>query len=173
MSNPFVGEIRLFAGNFAPYGWMICDGQLLPISEHETLFQLIGTIYGGDGESTFALPNMQSRVPVLAGTRAGVTYQLGEMAGEEQVTLSLSQIPIHSHGMRCSPYPASGSYTASTGVLGKTAGASIYALTGSGAGAMKADSVLPAGGNEPHSNIAPYLGLNYIISLYGVFPQQT
>src|SRR5438105_65226 len=98
MAQPYVGEIRMFAGNFAPSGWMFCDGQLLPISENETLFQLIGTTYGGDGEQTFALPNLQSRVPIHMGTgKDGVTYQLAQMAGTEQETLTIQQIPAHTH----------------------------------------------------------------------------
>jgi microcystin-dependent protein len=97
MAQPYVGEIRMFAGNFAPSGWMFCDGQLLPISENETLFNLIGTTYGGDGQETFALPNLQSRVPIHMGVRAGITYQLAEMAGTEQETLNTNQMPIHTH----------------------------------------------------------------------------
>src|SRR4051812_37780957 len=99
MAQPYVGEIRMFAGNFAPAGWLFCDGQLLPISENETLFQLIGTIYGGDGESTFALPNLQSRIPLHMGTGAGSTFQMGEMVGTEQETLTVQQIPNHTHAM--------------------------------------------------------------------------
>src|SRR3954454_10053554 len=100
VAQPYVGEIRIFAGNFAPAGWMDCDGQLLPISENETLFQLIGTTYGGDGESTFGLPNLQSRVPVHQGTGSdGISYQLAENAGVESVTLTTQQIPLHTHGL--------------------------------------------------------------------------
>src|ERR1044071_5047481 len=102
MAQPYVGEIRMFAGTFAPNGWMFCDGQSMPISENEVLFQLIGTTYGGDGESTFNLPNLQSRVPIHMGTNAGITYQIGEMAGTEEVTLTTQQIPIHNHPHGCS-----------------------------------------------------------------------
>src|SRR6188508_1233640 len=105
MAQPYVGEIRMFAGNFAPAGWMFCEGQALPISENETLFQLIGTTYGGDGEQTFNLPNLQSRIPLHFGTGGGGTYQLGELAGVEQVTLSVQQIPIHTHALLASLDP--------------------------------------------------------------------
>src|SRR5437660_3101151 len=101
MGQSYVGEIRMFAGNFAPAGWMLCQGQLLPISENETLFNLIGTTYGGDGQTTFALPNLSSRVPMHAGTLSGQTFQLGENAGTETVTLTTNQIPIHSHPATC------------------------------------------------------------------------
>src|SRR5215510_5368145 len=97
MAQPYVGEIRMFAGNFAPAGWMFCEGQLLPISENETLFQLIGTTYGGDGESTFALPDLRGRIPIHSGTNAGITFQLAETGGVETVTLTVQQIPLHSH----------------------------------------------------------------------------
>src|SRR5881227_26488 len=105
MSQPFLGEIRMFGGNFNPSGWAFCDGQLLPISENDTLFNLIGTTYGGDGQQTFALPNLQSRVPVHPGTAQGVSYTLGEMAGVEQVTLTTNQIPIHPHSLLVSNSP--------------------------------------------------------------------
>src|SRR6185295_9718082 len=126
MPEPYVGEIRMFAGNFAPNGWMFCEGQTLPISENDVLFQLIGTTYGGDGEETFNLPNLASRVPIHMGTGPdGTTYQLGEMAGTEQETLTTQQIPIHTHPMLASSDPASAK-GALNGVLGR-APAEAYA----------------------------------------------
>jgi microcystin-dependent protein len=169
MSDPYVGEIRMFGGNFAPAGWMFCDGQLLPISENETLFNLIGTTYGGDGQETFALPDMRGRIPVHMGSGAGATYTLGEIAGTEEVTLSVNQIPAHAHPLRVSSNAASPAYTASTGVLGKTAGANVYALA-PGTGSMMAARVANGGGSQPHSNMAPSLCIHFIISLYGIFP---
>ena len=168
MAQPYVGEIRMFAGNFAPAGWMFCDGQLLPISENETLFQLIGTTYGGDGESTFALPNLQSRVPVH---QQANPYQLAATGGVEAVTLSVNQMPNHNHALLASLDNAGGS--APTGnVTGQVGATQIYreALP---AAAMKAQSLSPAGGSQPHENCQPFLCVNYIISLFGIFPSPT
>src|SRR6267143_3034579 len=126
MAQPYVGEIRMFAGNFAPAGWMFCEGQLLPISENETLFNLIGTTYGGDGQSTFALPDLRGRVPIHMGTKAGTTYQLAEKAGEESVTLTVQQIPAHSHALLVSNN-AVGLQTNPTGnVLAQSPQAKLY-----------------------------------------------
>lgn len=170
MSQPYVGEIRLFAGNFAPVGWQFCDGQLLPISENETLFQLIGTTYGGDGESTFALPNLQSRVPVHWGSSGGNTYQIAEQMGVETVTLTVQQIPAHSHTLLASADVATlvdpaDSVSAQTGTYDG------YQTT-PGAVPM-APSLAAVGGNQPHDNVQPFLCINYIISLFGIFPSQT
>jgi microcystin-dependent protein len=166
----YVGEIRMFAGNFAPAGWMFCEGQALPISENETLFQLIGTTYGGDGESTFNLPNLASRIPLHMGTGPdGTTYQIGEQAGTEQETLTMYQIPSHMHVQTASTNLSTAAYTSANGVLG--AGQKIY--TGNGGGApMAANAVGPTGGNQPHDNMSPYLCINFIISLFGIFPSQ-
>lgn len=171
MAQPYVGEIRLFAGNFPPNGWMFCDGQLLPISENETLFQLIGTTYGGDGESTFALPNMQSRVPIHQGTGPdGINYQLAEMAGVESVTLTTQQIPSHTHPLLGSTDPAS-----SRGVLNQVLGrAPADAYTSEFTpDLLSAQSISPVGGSQPHENCQPFLCINYIISLFGIFPSPT
>ena len=172
MAQPYVGEIRMFAGNFNPAGWMFCDGQLLPISENETLFQLIGTTYGGDGESTFALPNLQSRVPIHQGTGPdGVNYQLAEAAGAESVTLSVQQIPSHTHAFTGStangsqPNPA-GNVLASTTVMQAYAEESIAAQ-------FVASTITSVGGSQPHENCQPFLCVNYIISLFGIFPSPT
>lgn len=170
MPEPYVGEIRMFGGNFAPAGWMFCSGQLLPISENETLFQLIGTTYGGDGESTFALPNLQSRVPMHAGTFSGQTFQLGEMAGVESVTLTIQQIPVHNHALlgstttALSQLPGGNIAAQSTGQVYTTANSPID---------MSAQAVQPVGGSQPHENLQPYLCINFIISLFGIYPQQT
>jgi microcystin-dependent protein len=175
MPQPFVGEIRMFAGNFAPAGWMFCAGQLLPISENETLFNLIGTTYGGDGQSTFQLPNLQGRGPIHMGTGSGLSsYVLGESGGVESVSLTVNQIPIHNHPM-----------TAVGGNQQHGPGDGFFAvITSSQAGVMAYDptpanvpllpaSIGPTGGSQPHDNMQPYLCLNYIISLFGVFPSQT
>jgi microcystin-dependent protein len=172
MAQPYVGEIRMFAGNFAPNGWMFCEGQTLPISENDVLFQLIGTTYGGDGEETFNLPNLASRVPIHMGTGPdGTTYQIGEMAGTEQETLTTQQIPNHSH-----PFTAStnAGNLASPGnsVLAQSVLADMY-IQDSPDGALAASAVQPAGGSQPHENTQPFLCINFIISLFGVFPSQT
>jgi microcystin-dependent protein len=170
---PYVGEIRMFAGNFAPNGWMFCEGQTLPISENEVLFQLIGTTYGGDGEETFNLPNLASRVPIHMGTGpGGTTYQIGEMAGTEQETLTVQQIPHHTHPFTAST--ANGTATNPGGsVLAASASSVQPMLVGPGSTAMNASMITPAGGSQPHENTQPFLCINFIISLFGVFPSQT
>ena len=173
MAQPYVGEIRMFAGNFAPVGWMFCDGQLLAISENETLFQLIGTTYGGDGQSTFALPNLQSRVPIHMGTNAGQTFLLAESSGSESVTLTTQQIPIHTHGLLCA---ASGGIPNSNpnGGFWAATDQTQYSTVG-GANPMGNPPMVsdPAGGSQPHENMMPYLAINFIISLFGLFPSPT
>lgn len=174
MAQPYVGEIRLFAGNFNPAGWMFCNGQLLPISENETLFQLIGTTYGGDGQSTFSLPNLQSRVPLHMGTSSeGITYQLAEMAGVESVTLTVQQIPTHSHPLLASQ-DAGSQANPGNKVLAALSPVSIYRPNAVAPNLpMNASSITPVGGSQPHENMQPFLCLNYIISLFGIFPSQT
>lgn len=174
MSDPYIGEIRMFAGNFPPNGWAFCNGAILPISENDTLFNLIGTTFGGDGQETFALPNLQSRVPIHAGTGPdGTTYQLGEQAGVETVTLTQQQIPVHSHAV----------LTANSGGVASPSNALLATATSSATGlqvynaqvpstALHGSSVTPAGGSQPHENVQPYLCINYIISLFGIYPQQ-
>jgi microcystin-dependent protein len=169
---PYVGEIRMFAGNFAPNGWMFCEGQTLPIAENEVLFQLIGTTYGGDGQETFNLPNLASRVPIHMGTGpSGTTYQIGEMAGTEQETLTTQQIPIHNHAFLASTAVAN-SNTPDNQVLGQSTQRAVYfeATTTSN---LAPTSVTPQGGSQPHENCQPFLCINFIISLFGVFPSQT
>lgn len=167
MAQPYVGEIRMFAGNFAPAGWMFCEGQLLPISENETLFQLIGTTYGGDGESTFALPDMRGRIPIHQGNG----FILAETGGAEEITLTVNQIPAHSHPFLVS----SGSSTSAnpTGnVVAKTNDADVY-FEDSPNQNMNVQAISPVGGSQPHTNFQPYLCINFIISLFGIFPSPT
>jgi microcystin-dependent protein len=170
--SPYVGEIRMFAGNFAPNGWMFCEGQTLPISENEVLFQLIGTTYGGDGQETFNLPNLASRVPIHMGTGPdGTTYQIGEMAGTEQETLSTQQIPLHTHPLTGSTGTATSQDPAN--LLLATTQAQTYTNLTDTLTNMAANSIGPAGGSQPHENTQPFLCINFIISLFGVFPSQT
>src|SRR5688572_13924005 len=173
MAQPYVGEIRMFAGNFPPNGWMFCDGNLLPISENETLFQLIGTMYGGDGESTFALPNLQSRVPLHFGNGPdGVTYQMTEMAGVESVTLTTQQIPVHTHPLTAST--ADGTVPNPEGnVLAQTPAGIFPYFEDPPTSNMNAAAITPVGGSQPHENCQPFLCINYIISLFGIFPSPT
>jgi microcystin-dependent protein len=160
----------MFGGNFAPAGWALCQGQLIPISENDTLFNLIGTTYGGDGQETFALPNLQSRIPIHAGTSGGTTYTLGEMAGTEQETLTVQQIPIHSHPMLASQNTAGG-LSPNNAVTGESNSVTLY-RAGTASVAFNAQAVTPVGGSQPHENVQPFLCINFIISLFGVFPHQ-
>ena len=167
MAQPYVGEIRMFGGNFAPAGWMFCEGQLLPISENETLFQLIGTTFGGDGQENFGLPNLQGRIPI----HNGPGFTLGEVGGVEEVTLTVQQIPVHTH-----PFLASTSAGAAANPAGQ-----VVAASGTGnlyrpapaATPMNPATVGPVGGSQPHTNLQPYLCVDFIISLYGIFPSPT
>src|SRR5262252_453133 len=167
MSGPFVGEIRMFAGNFAPAGWSFCNGALVPIDQNPTLFQLIGTTYGGDGQNNFALPNLQSRVPV----HVGQGFALGQTGGVETVTLTTSQIPAHSHVPQAnaaagtSDTPSNNFWAAATGATNYDDGAPSVALAPATIGS--------AGGSQPHDNMIPFLVINFIISLFGVFPSQS
>ncbi|WP_374581742.1 phage tail protein [Pseudoduganella sp.] len=173
MSDSYLGEIRMFAGNFAPTGWAFCDGQLLQISEFDALFILLGTTYGGDGQSTFALPNLQGRVPMHAGSVGGFNFTLAEWGGVEEVTLNHTQIPSHTHAMVASTERGSGAYTNLNGYPAASvgAGSGIYGLTDGGTQAMALNAMGSAGGSQPHTNMAPYTCINFIISLYGMFPQ--
>jgi microcystin-dependent protein len=170
VAQPFIGEIRMFAGNFAPAGWALCNGQLVPISENDALFTLIGTTYGGDGQETFALPNLQSRIPVHQGQGPGLTNRpLGEMAGVESVTLTTQQMPVHNHAL-----VASQNVGASSNPQGQllAAGTNVQFFRAIAPNAnMAANVITPAGGSQPHDNLMPYLCINYIISLFGLFPQ--
>lgn len=171
MSIPYVGEIRLFAGNFAPSGWMFCDGQLLTIADNDVLFILIGTTYGGDGQQTFALPDLRGRVPVHQGQGPGTSGRtIGELGGAETVTLVATQLPAHTHTLRASTLAATGS-TPSSALLATTSVASYDA--GTATTPMAAGGVGATGGSQPHDNMAPTLTVNYIISLFGIFPSPT
>jgi microcystin-dependent protein len=166
VAQPYVGEIRMFAGNFAPAGWMFCEGQLLPISEYETLFNLIGTTYGGDGQSTFALPDLRGRLPMHQGNG----FTLAQTGGVENVTLTISQIPAHSH-----PYLGTTSTATDANPQNNVvaqAGTFFPYLNVSPAVAM-APAVTPVGGSQPHTNFQPYLCIDFIISLFGIFPSPT
>ena len=171
MSDPFVGEIRMFGGNFAPSGWAFCDGALLSIAENDVLFTLIGTTYGGDGQNTFALPDLRGRVPLHQGQGPGLSPRtLGEHTGTETVALAPSQMPAHNHGLNASTSPASAA-ASSTGLVASASSTKLYGLTPGGAD--MAPQVLPAvGGSQPHNNVAPFQCVSFIISLFGVFPSQ-
>ena len=171
MSSPYIGEVRIFAGNFAPQGWAFCAGQLVPIAEYETLFTLIGTTYGGDGQNTFALPDLRGRLPVGQGTGPGLsTYVMGQQGGVEEVTLLPQQMPPHSHTLLASGSAA----LASAGPTGVLAAGSVkvYGAPDAGTAPMHADAIGTAGGSQPHENMAPYGTVNYIISLFGIYPTQ-
>ncbi len=170
MAQPYVGEIRMFAGNFAPAGWMFCEGQLLPISENETLFQLIGTTYGGDGESTFALPDLRGRIPIHQGNG----FILAETGGAEEITLTVNQIPAHSHPMLATLDAASSTAPSPNVVLARALAATITPYgSDNPKGTLSPSSVGPVGGSQPHTNFQPYLCVNFIISLFGIFPSPT
>ena len=167
MAQPYVGEIRMFAGNFAPAGWMFCEGQLLPISENETLFNLVGTTYGGDGQSTFALPDLRGRVPIHFGNG----FTLAETGGVEEVTLTVSQIPAHNHAFLGTSSNANDANAQNNVVAQATAG--FPYLNAPPTAAMAPQSVSSTGGSQPHTNFQPYLCVDFIISLFGIFPSQT
>jgi microcystin-dependent protein len=172
MAQPYIGEIRLFAGNFAPAGWTFCQGQLLPISENDALFTLIGTTYGGDGQATFALPDLRGRVPIHQGQGSGVSSRiLGEAGGVEQVTLTVNQIPAHSHPLVGSTQVAStatpqGSVPAQDNIVGVD-----FYIEDNATANMAPAAIGSVGGSQPHTNFQPYICINYIISLFGIYPQ--
>ncbi len=169
MAQPYIGEVRMFAGNFAPAGWMFCDGQVLPISEYETLFNLIGTTYGGDGQSTFALPDLRSRVPIHQGNG----FTLAETGGVETVTLTVAQIPAHSHPLIASAYLA-GDVNPGNRVPAQTGTAGLMSFVEDVPNTnMAPAAITPTGGSQPHTNLQPFLCVNFIISLFGIFPSQT
>jgi microcystin-dependent protein len=169
MSEPFVGEIRMFGFGFAPQGWALCNGQLLPISQNQALFSLLGTTYGGDGRTTFALPDMQSRVPVCQGQGPGLSsYAEGQAGGAETVTLAAGQMPGHTHPVKASS-SAAGSDQPGGRVLARSA-SHIYIAEPDTSTVMNADMLGGAGGGQPHGNIQPYLAVNFCIALSGIFP---
>ena len=168
MAQPYIGEIRMFAGNFAPAGWMFCEGQLLPISENTTLFQLIGTTYGGDGESTFALPDLRGRLPIHQGNG----FQLAETGGAEEITLAASQIPSHTHPLLAAGVSGNAS-TPQNNVLAATDGTISPYISDSPFVNLAPQAIGGTGGSQPHTNLQPYLCVDFIISLFGIFPSPT
>ena len=164
MAQPYVGEIRMFAGNFAPAGWMFCEGQLLPISENETLFNLIGTTYGGDGESTFALPDLRGRIPIHQGNG----FILAETGGAEEITLTTQQIAAHSHPLLGSADIAN-TPNPGTNVVARSGQINTF-INSAPTIPMNNQFLGPTGGSQPHTNFQPYLCIDYIISLFGIFP---
>jgi microcystin-dependent protein len=168
MAQPYVGEIRMFGGNFAPQGWMFCEGQPLAISEYTTLYQLIGTTYGGDGNITFALPDLRGRVPI----HMGGGFTVGQFGGVETVTLSTSQIPAHRHAMMASQNTGTGS-NPQDNVLDQMSGTILLYKEQTPTVPMSNLIVSAVGGSQPHNNFQPYLCVDFIISLYGIFPSQT
>jgi microcystin-dependent protein len=171
MSDPFVGEIRMFGFNFAPQGWAQCNGQLLPIDQNQALFALLGTTFGGDGRTTFALPNMQSRVPVCQGQGPGLSpYAEGQAGGAETVTLAVTQMPGHTHPVKASSSAADSSQPGGR-ALARSASHSYTAKPDTST-VMNADMLGDAGGSQPHENIQPYLAVNFCIALEGIFPSR-
>jgi microcystin-dependent protein len=168
MATPYIGEIKMFGGSFAPAGWALCNGAIMAISENDVLFNLIGTTYGGDGQSTFALPNLQSRFPMHQGTNGGNTFVIGETGGNESVTLTVQQIPAHSHTPGANT--AGGSDNPASHVWGLSNTGKPYANTGGPTVQFNPLTVAPAGGSQPHDNMHPYLCVTFIISLFGVYP---
>jgi microcystin-dependent protein len=171
MAEAFLGEIRMFGFNFAPEGWAMCNGQLLPINQNQALFALLGTFYGGNGTSNFALPNLQSSVAIHQGQGPGLSpYVLGQVGGVENVTLTLGQMPTHNHQVGANAAPASSSRPAGTALARSTA--DIYASAPDGSTTMNAGMIGNAGSSQPHPNIQPYLVLNFCIALQGIFPSR-
>lgn len=171
MSTPLLAEIRLFAGNFAPRGWAFCNGQILSISQNTALFSLLGTTYGGNGQTTFALPDLRGRVPISQGQGPGLPlYSLGEMGGEPNHTLIQTEMPAHNHTVQSNK--ATNADATSSRPNGRVpAAGGAYADTSDGS-ALQPDVIGAAGGSQPHNNMQPYLGLNYIIALEGIFPSR-
>jgi microcystin-dependent protein len=173
--DPFVGEIRIFTGNFAPTGWLFCNGQILPIQQNTALFSLLGTFYGGDGKSTFALPNLQGRVPLHAGSSAGpglTQRSIGETDGSDAVALVKNQLPTHSHQLMGATAPTTSAPDATVSLSNTGDGSPAYNAVNPHA-KMGGQTVLAAGAGSPHNNLQPYLALNFIIAVQGVFPPRS
>ena len=172
MSEPFVGEIRMFAGNFAPRGWAFCNGELLAVSQNDALFSLLGTIYGGDGRTTFGLPEMRGRIPLHQGTGPGLSARkLGAKAGEEKETLTTNHLPSHTHDFNANKAAATGSDPQGK-VLAMTSGANrIYNAVAQNTD-LAASSIADTGGSQPHNNLMPTLCINFIIALFGIYPSR-
>lgn len=174
MADPFVAEIRMFGFNFAPTGWAQCNGQLLPISQNTALFSLLGTFYGGDGKSTFALPNLQGNVPLHQGQGQGLSQRfLGEQSGSQFVTLLVSEIPLHTHAMQANAAPGTLNAPDNGRAIARSSGGNVYKAGSNADTQMAFQELLPAGGSLPHNNMQPYLVVNFCIALQGVFPPRT
>jgi len=172
--DPFVAEIRIFPFNFAPKGWAFCDGQILPLSQNTALFSLLGTTYGGDGKSNFALPNMQGNAPMHPGQGPGLSlHDLGETGGSETVSLLESEIPSHSHSMGAQNVPLGTVQTPTGNVFSHPASGNLFNKANPVVVNMADQTLAPAGGDQPHNNMQPYLTLNFCIALQGVFPPRT
>lgn len=170
MSTPFIGDIRMFAGNFAPRGWLFCNGQLLPINQNQALFALLGTTYGGNGTTTFQLPNLQGRVPVDDGNGAGLPpVALGQAGGAENVTLTVAQMPVHTHQLNA--LSSAGTQAGPGGGVWASASPGRYSA-GAPNVQMNPAAVGLAGSSQPHSNMIPYLAVSFIIALQGIFPSR-
>lgn len=170
MATPFIGTITMFGGNFAPRNYAFCNGSLLAISQNDVLFALIGTTYGGDGQSTFALPDLRGRAPIHQGNLAGgATYVMGQSIGAESVTLTASQMPAHTHSLGANSGPGNGAGP-SGAVWARSSATQNYAAAGSTP--MNAAAVALSGGNQPHENMQPFLAINFIIALFGIFPSR-
>ena len=173
MADPFVAEIRIFPFNFPPKGWAFCNGQLLPISQNTALFALLGTVYGGDGKSTFALPDLEGRSAMQPGQGQGLSQRfLGEMGGSETVTLLESEMPIHNHVANAVGVVSTTAAPSTQTALARSVNGSAYAAGGGALQQLAFQALPPAGGSLPHNNLQPYLTLNYCIALQGVFPQR-
>lgn len=172
MAEPFVGEIRMFAGTFAPQGWAFCDGQLLPISQYDALFSLYGTLYGGDGRTTFGLPDLRGRVPLHMGSGSGLSPRsIGSKGGAESVTLTPAQLPAHTHQLRASGDVA-GSSGAQNNLLARSSNIDLYSGDAPD-GALAPAAIGSAGGSQSHTNMMPYLGINFIVALFGIYPSRS
>jgi len=171
MSEPFVGEIRMFAGNFAPRGWAFCDGQLLAVSQNDALFSLLGTIYGGDGRTTFGLPDLRGRIPIHAGSGPGLLpRQLGSKGGSETETITVNQLPSHSHVMRASTNAASGN-DPTGGLIGDSPSVDVFTES-SPSVSLAPEAISTVGGSRSHTNLMPFLCIHFIIALLGIYPSR-
>ncbi len=170
-TEPYIGQIMAFGGTFAPQGWALCDGSLLPISQYDALFSLIGTTYGGDGQTTFALPDLRGRAALHQGQGPGLgNYILGQSGGAEAVTLTANQLPPHSHPVL--GYSGGGDNAHPSGAVWAASSTNLYTAGAAANAAMEATSIAPSGGSQPHDNMLPFLTLNFCIALEGIYPSQ-